>query len=83
MCSNTLFESKTFIFALMKKHTIKNIAELAGVSKGTVDRVIHKRGKVSQAAHTALLISSWLIWVFVISRSLIHHSLLFGEDYCS
>ncbi|WP_034040471.1 LacI family DNA-binding transcriptional regulator [Wocania ichthyoenteri] len=34
----------------MKKYTIKDIAELAGVSKGTVDRVIHKRGKVSQAA---------------------------------
>ena len=31
----------------MKKYTIKNIAEIAGVSKGTVDRVIHKRGKVS------------------------------------
>ncbi|TXD46744.1 LacI family DNA-binding transcriptional regulator [Polaribacter sp. IC073] len=34
----------------MKKYTIKNIAELAGVSKGTVDRVIHKRGKVSVKA---------------------------------
>ncbi|WP_341214740.1 LacI family DNA-binding transcriptional regulator [uncultured Wocania sp.] len=34
----------------MKKYTIKDIAKLAGVSKGTVDRVIHKRGKVSQAA---------------------------------
>ncbi|MGJ8745998.1 LacI family DNA-binding transcriptional regulator [Polaribacter sp.] len=34
----------------MKKYTIKNIAELAGVSKGTVDRVIHKRGKVSAKA---------------------------------
>ena len=34
----------------MKKYTIKDIAELAGVSKGTVDRVIHKRGKVSQKA---------------------------------
>ncbi|MEE9406478.1 MAG: substrate-binding domain-containing protein [Polaribacter sp.] len=34
----------------MKKYTIKNIAELAGVSKGTVDRVIHKRGKVSKKA---------------------------------
>lgn len=31
----------------MKTPTIKDIAELAGVSKGTVDRVIHKRGKVS------------------------------------
>lgn len=34
----------------MKTYTIKNIAELAGVSKGTVDRVIHKRGKVSEKA---------------------------------
>ena len=34
----------------MKKYTIKDIAELAGVSKGTVDRVIHNRGKVSQKA---------------------------------
>lgn len=34
----------------MKKYTIKDIAEQAGVSKGTVDRVIHKRGKVSQKA---------------------------------
>ncbi|QTE24016.1 LacI family DNA-binding transcriptional regulator [Polaribacter cellanae] len=34
----------------MKKHTIKDIAEIAGVSKGTVDRVIHKRGKVSAKA---------------------------------
>ena len=34
-----------------KKHTIKDIAKLAGVSKGTVDRVLHKRGKVSRKAH--------------------------------
>ncbi|MEO6173941.1 MAG: substrate-binding domain-containing protein [Flavobacterium circumlabens] len=33
-----------------KIYTIKDIAELAGVSKGTVDRVLHKRGKVSQDA---------------------------------
>lgn len=33
-----------------KKHTIKDIAELAGVSKGTVDRVLHRRGKVSSKA---------------------------------
>lgn len=33
-----------------KKYTIKDIAELAGVSKGTVDRVLHKRGKVSADA---------------------------------
>ncbi|MDD7888045.1 substrate-binding domain-containing protein [Flavivirga sp. 57AJ16] len=34
----------------MKKYTIKDIADLAGVSKGTVDRVIHNRGKVSKKA---------------------------------
>ncbi|MBJ6367140.1 LacI family DNA-binding transcriptional regulator [Snuella sedimenti] len=34
----------------MKKYTIKDIAIMAGVSKGTVDRVIHNRGKVSPAA---------------------------------
>ncbi len=33
-----------------KIYTIKDIAELANVSKGTVDRVLHKRGKVSQVA---------------------------------
>lgn len=33
-----------------KKYTIKDIAEMAGVSKGTVDRVLHKRGKVSDEA---------------------------------
>ena len=34
-----------------KKYTIKDIAKMAGVSKGTVDRVLHKRGKVSDEAH--------------------------------
>ena len=33
-----------------KKLTIKDIAQLAGVSKGTVARVLHKRGKVSKKA---------------------------------
>lgn len=33
-----------------KKYTIKDIAELSGVSKGTVDRVLHGRGKVSDKA---------------------------------
>lgn len=32
----------------MKKYTIKDIAQLAGVSKGTIDRVIHKRGNVAK-----------------------------------
>lgn len=35
---------------MLKKYTIRDIAEMAGVSKGTVDRVIHKRGKVSEPA---------------------------------
>lgn len=35
---------------MRKKYTIKDIAELAGVSKGTVDRVIHNRGRVSEKA---------------------------------
>lgn len=34
-----------------KKYTIKDIAKLAGVSKGTVDRVLHGRGKVSKQAN--------------------------------
>ncbi len=36
---------------MKKKYTIKDIAQLAGVSKGTVDRVLHKRGSVSKKAH--------------------------------
>ncbi|MEG1586772.1 MAG: substrate-binding domain-containing protein [Bacteroidales bacterium] len=35
---------------LSDKIRIKDIAELAGVSKGTVDRVIHNRGEVSEAS---------------------------------
>lgn len=33
---------------MAKQVTIKQIAQLAGVSPGTVDRVLHNRGKVSQ-----------------------------------
>ena len=33
---------------MTKKYTIKDIAELAGVSKGTIDRVIHNRGNVAK-----------------------------------
>ncbi|MCM4168305.1 HTH-type transcriptional repressor PurR [Arenibacter antarcticus] len=35
---------------IKKKYTIKDIAQMAGVSKGTVDRVLHNRGKVSKDA---------------------------------
>ena len=31
-----------------KKITIFDVAEKAGVSKGTVDRVLHNRGEVSR-----------------------------------
>lgn len=40
-----------YICLVKKKITIKDIARLADVSIGTVDRVIHNRGKVSQKAH--------------------------------
>ncbi len=33
---------------MMKKYTIKDIAQLAGVSKGTIDRVLHNRGNVAK-----------------------------------
>lgn len=36
----------------MKKYTIKDIAEMAGVSKGTVDRVIHNRGNVAKSVES-------------------------------
>lgn len=35
-------------FCMSKKITIKDVARLSGVSKGTVDRVIHGRGEVSE-----------------------------------
>ena len=36
--------------ALGKNIRIKDIARLAGVSAGTVDRVLHNRGRVSEEA---------------------------------
>jgi LacI family transcriptional regulator len=38
-----------------KNIRIKDIARLAGVSKGTVDRVLHKRGRVSEEAHLKVM----------------------------
>ncbi|MFN8257548.1 MAG: LacI family DNA-binding transcriptional regulator [Bacteroidales bacterium] len=38
-----------------KKLTIKDIAEIAGVSTGTVDRVIHNRGEVSAKTREKIL----------------------------
>ncbi|SHG45104.1 LacI family DNA-binding transcriptional regulator [Flagellimonas flava] len=37
------------------KHTIKDIAEKAGVSIGTVDRVLHERGRVSKASERKIV----------------------------
>ena len=39
---------------MAKQVKIKEIAKMAGVSAGTVDRVLHKRGKVSQASLEAV-----------------------------
>lgn len=38
-----------------KKLTIKDVARLAGVSKGTVDRVVHNRGEVSEKSRLKVL----------------------------
>src|SRR5688500_9633367 len=38
-----------------KNIRIKDIARLAGVSKGTVDRVLHKRGRVSEQAYQRVM----------------------------
>src|SRR5690625_6470580 len=53
MCAHTfilIFISLSFEkqSAMAGKIKIKDIAQRAGVSVGTVDRVIHNRGKVSQ-----------------------------------
>lgn len=38
-----------------KKITIKDVARLAGLSKGTVDRVVHNRGEVSEESKRRVL----------------------------
>lgn len=38
-----------------KKVTIKDVARIAGVSKGTVDRVVHNRGEVSDESRRRVL----------------------------
>ncbi len=42
------------VFPMTKKIRIKDIAQLAGVSPGTVDRVLHNRGNVSTTARKAI-----------------------------
>lgn len=44
----------TFAVVMAQQLTIKQIAQLAGVSAGTVDRVLHNRGKVSPEAMKAV-----------------------------
>lgn len=39
---------------MAKQATIKEIAQMAGVSAGTVDRILHNRGKVSEASLAAV-----------------------------
>ena len=38
-----------------RRVTIKDIAAMAGVSIGTVDRVLHNRGEVNQATHERVM----------------------------
>ena len=37
------------------KVTINDIARLTGLSKGTVDRVLHKRGEVSKKSYEKVM----------------------------
>ena len=37
------------------KITIKDVARLSGLSKGTVDRVIHNRGEVSKKSYDKVM----------------------------
>src|SRR5690606_21270338 len=49
-------KKKTFFIRMNAGNIrIKDIARMAGVSKGTVDRVLHKRGRVSQASYEKVM----------------------------
>lgn len=55
MCPNTIILYFCALqFKMAQQLTIKQIAELAGVSVGTVDRVLHNRGRVSDEALAAI-----------------------------
>ncbi len=57
VCSDTkyfVFLQEAIYRHMAQQLTIKQIATLAGVSAGTVDRVLHNRGKVSEEALAAV-----------------------------
>jgi len=63
VCANTPFEKAGFLHTIKEviemgngSHTrIKDIAEKAGCSIGTVDRVIHNRGRVAKPVRDRIL----------------------------
>ncbi len=59
MLTYTFFQNSynffTIFGSMRAKHTIKDIAEKAEVSIGTVDRVLHKRGRVSKASEEKIM----------------------------
>lgn len=54
VCTHTELLFLLLMKNLTTKIRIKDIAELAGVSEGTVDRVIHQRGDVSEKSRLAV-----------------------------
>ena len=54
LCTNTEYRFFTFMQETNHKIRIKDIAVLAGVSEGTVDRVLHNRGDVSAKSREAV-----------------------------
>ena len=57
-CTGTESISKVFYICSMAnkaKPTILDIARLTGLSKGTVDRVLHNRGEVSRKSYDAVM----------------------------